>query len=496
MNTEICGCEHVSNISFTAEMASQTVSPAAAPSAQVVGHAFVEQYYLILHRSPESVYKFYQDSSLVSRPEPNGVMTSVTTMQAINAKFLSLDYKNLKAEIKTADAQESHMGGVTVLVTGYLTGMDNMRRPFAQSFFLAPQDKGYFVLNDVFRYMDECEFVENSSTVANGVSETALKAPLIPDPEPTPSVDHHVLNHATSISEEYVNNGTEVSDTSDNQDGSVVEEEEVVGTGGKSSQNEVQEAPSASVLDDTRKKSYASIVMKTAVSSVIYVPTTTVRVTPAKPEQQSVVSPAPAPELETPPTDSGGAHENSSHHEEAESRSIYIRGLPLNAEAAQVEEEFKKFGPIKPGGVQVRSNRQQGFCFGFVEFESSSSMHSAIKASPVMIGGRQASIEEKRTTSLRGKLKSKIYHFSVLANGGGRGRFPSGRGNFRNDNFRGRGNFGNRGYGRSDFGTRGEFSSRGRGPSGRSNESYQRVDQNMSGRASRSGGMNQNAAST
>lgn len=56
--------------------------------------------------------------------------------------------------------------------------------------------------------------------------------------------------------------------------------------------------------------------MKTAVSSAIYVPTTTVRVTPAKPEQQSVASPAPAPELETPATGSGGAHENSSHHEE------------------------------------------------------------------------------------------------------------------------------------------------------------------------------------
>lgn len=102
--------------------------------------------------------------------------------QAINDKILSLDYKNLKAEIKTADAQESHMGGVTVLVIGYLTGMDNVRRPFAQSFFLAPQDKGYFVLNDVFRYMDECELVETSSTVANGVSETAPKALLTPDP--------------------------------------------------------------------------------------------------------------------------------------------------------------------------------------------------------------------------------------------------------------------------------------------------------------------------
>lgn len=66
-----------------------------------------------------------------------------------------MDYKNFKAEIKTADAQESYKGGVIVLVTGFLTGTDNVRRKFTQSFFLAPQDKGYFVLNDVFRYVDE-----------------------------------------------------------------------------------------------------------------------------------------------------------------------------------------------------------------------------------------------------------------------------------------------------------------------------------------------------
>lgn len=52
----------------------------------------------------------------------------------------------------------------------------------------------------------------------------------------------------------------------------------------------------------------------------------------------------------------------------AESRSIYIRGLPLNAEAAQVEEEFKKFGPIKPRGVQVRSNRVCFTCTFAVPF--------------------------------------------------------------------------------------------------------------------------------
>lgn len=37
--------------------------------------------------------------------------------------------------------------------------------------------------------------------------------------------------------------------------------------------------------------------------------------------------------------------------------SIYIKNLPLNVSATQLEGEFKKFGPIKQGGVQVRSNK-------------------------------------------------------------------------------------------------------------------------------------------
>lgn len=78
-------------------------------------------------------------------------------VQGINEKILSLNFKEFKAEIKTADAQNSYKEGVTVLVTGCLTGKDNMRRKFAQSFFLAPQDNGYFVLNDVFRYVEDDE---------------------------------------------------------------------------------------------------------------------------------------------------------------------------------------------------------------------------------------------------------------------------------------------------------------------------------------------------
>ena len=75
--------------------------------------------------------------------------------QAINKKILSLHYGELSAQILIVDAKNSFNGGFLILVTGYLTGKDSLRRKFTQTFFLAPQDKGYFVLNDAFRYVDD-----------------------------------------------------------------------------------------------------------------------------------------------------------------------------------------------------------------------------------------------------------------------------------------------------------------------------------------------------
>ena len=59
-------------------MAQQEASPS--PGAEVVGRAFVEQYYHILHQSPGLVHRFYQDSSLLTRPDATGAVTTVTTM--------------------------------------------------------------------------------------------------------------------------------------------------------------------------------------------------------------------------------------------------------------------------------------------------------------------------------------------------------------------------------------------------------------------------------
>ncbi|KAD3641334.1 hypothetical protein E3N88_30558 [Mikania micrantha] len=48
-----------------------------------------------------------------------------------------------------------------------------------------------------------------------------------------------------------------------------------------------------------------------------------------------------------------------------EGYSIYIKGFPMDATHALLEEEFKKFGPIKHNGIQVRNNRDIDQSFGF-----------------------------------------------------------------------------------------------------------------------------------
>lgn len=96
-------------------------------------------------------------------------------MKDINEKILSMDYSEYRTQIKTVDAQETLNGGVLLLVTGYLFGNDNVRRDFTQSFLLATQETGYYVLNDIFRFVEEAEQQQEQQGLANetGVPSSA-----------------------------------------------------------------------------------------------------------------------------------------------------------------------------------------------------------------------------------------------------------------------------------------------------------------------------------
>uniref|UniRef100_A0A7N0U9X9 Uncharacterized protein n=1 Tax=Kalanchoe fedtschenkoi TaxID=63787 RepID=A0A7N0U9X9_KALFE len=404
---------------------------AASHSVEVVGNAFVLQYYHVLHQSPEIVHRFYQDGSKIGRPIEDGTMGITTTMEAIKEKILSLNYGEFRAEIKTVDAQESFGGGVLVLVTGYLTGKDEVTRNFTQAFFLAPQDKGYFVLNDAFRYVEDVKSQEEAH-----VPVSEIENPITPDQD-TASQETPVLDNNTALEEEIVEESREAAFSSKSLD--VTNEEplaEVVHETREISQNSPD---SKSPTKEVQKKSYASIVKVPApLPSTVPATAKDVSKTVAR---QTIATPVAATDK---PTLNKDVIENGNQQHE-EGYSIYIKALPMNATPTQVEAEFKQFGPIKRGGVQVRSSK--GFCFGFVEFEEATSVQKAIQASPVIIGGHEVFVQEKKSTS---RVNNKQ-------------RFPVGRGYvFRNEDDRVRGsNGGGRGYGRGAYNNNSDYNARG-----------------------------------
>ncbi|KAI3831909.1 hypothetical protein MKX03_022281 [Papaver bracteatum] len=253
-------------------------------------------------------------------------MTYVAFDQAINQKILSNSTYH-KAEIKIADAQYSHVDGVIVLITGCLTGKDNVGRKFTQLFFLAPQEKGYYVQNDVFRYLVEDQVLK---------PETVL--PVVPDTI-APTVEE--LSNCVEV-HEYLNNKVEV-----------VVQEEIV--------EEPPQFPEPSVpvvQEYAPKKSYTSILRNQIPGpSPVNVPTTTIKVKSATIGKKAPTPAAPTPAHGASAPNSNNASANNNVVEEVAGHSIYIKNLPTTATDEHVEKEFKIFGPIKPGGVQVRSNK-------------------------------------------------------------------------------------------------------------------------------------------
>ncbi|XP_011011813.1 PREDICTED: ras GTPase-activating protein-binding protein 1-like isoform X2 [Populus euphratica] len=424
---------------------------------KVVGNAFAEHYYNTLSKSPELLHNFYNDASLLGRPGSDGSVSPISTLEEIKKLILSLDYKNCLVEIQTIDSQESYENGVMVLVTGFFAGKDSTRQKFTQAFFLVPQDDGrrYYVLNDIFRYMEESENKKISDE-----DNIAPATPVIPCPgrEPTSIPNRSVSADLSTTLEEGDDQAKESGHPLDNGEIPTCEKEVVVEkvVTTQDDAHPVSEAVASGVQEeDAPKKSYASVANALNFKTQPFQQ----RVSPVKPVKQSHTAvPSVVSSQQTgyrPPSNNSVEINNNSAA--VEGYSIFVANLPLDATVDQLVQTFTRFGAIKPSGVQVRSYKQDKNCFGFVEFESADSVEKALEVSTVMIGTRTAHIERKN------------------AKNGGE-KYPSRKGGFRNGNFRSRGNLnGGHGYGRNDFENQGRVSGQSWGTTGRHGEANKKV---------------------
>nr|XP_010920289.1 putative G3BP-like protein [Elaeis guineensis] len=415
-------------------------------SAFQVGTYFVGQYYHVLQQQPDLVHQFYTNASTMMRFD--GTTTeSATGMLEIHNLVMCLNFKGI--EIKTAHSLESWSGGILVMVSGFVQLKDyNYRRKFVQTFFLAPQEKGYFVLNDIFHFIDEEHVHQNPANILTPHNnfETKLDAssPML---EP---VSNYILGEEIHAREFPAPDPAEEDDTVDKysipepQQQALECDEEIDKTPAEeptasypdamNNMRDPSPAPAEEPVGEPPKKTYASILQaKGQLRHSAPHPASLNKSAQVSSDWQH------APQLATQQLQPSVVPEKSSlevveesatFEDEGDARSVYVGNLSSSITAYDLEQEFKNFGRIRPAGVTVRSRKEAGVFYAFIEFEDAVGVQNALKASPIQLNGRLIHVEGRRPNSRASR-------------GGRRGR---GRGGYQSEFPRG--HFGGRTYSR------------------------------------------------
>ncbi|KAL3631243.1 hypothetical protein CASFOL_024227 [Castilleja foliolosa] len=375
-----------------------------------VADTFVKQYYTILGKSPENVHKFYAESSMLGWLESDGVITPVTTLSAINEKILSSNYKNCFAEVHNVDAQASHDGGVFVAVTGSFLKKDEETTIFCQTFFLARQEKGFFILNDVLRVFDayrpgadDAPTVQSDashiSVLEDTVAKVSLSASSVASSKKALSVAEPASNANDIAPAANVNVSPAVAPTAKESVPSSIApaaKESVPSAVAPAAKVDVKPVvePAANVAP---KITYATVVAKMAhVSSPRASPVTPKASAPfANGAQKPLALVKKAATKST--TGNNSAPDTNAR---SEARRIYLGNLPYDVTKQRVAEVLRKFGPVSryPNSVQLKKHSNDGYCCAFVEFESPESARLAVEARNVNFDEKVAYIAYKTSS--------------------------------------------------------------------------------------------------
>ncbi|KAI3667989.1 hypothetical protein L6452_43060 [Arctium lappa] len=430
-------------------------------TASQVGSYFVQQYYQVLQQQPEFVHQFYADSSTMVRVDGESTETASAIFQ-IHTLIQSLHFSGI--EIKTINSLESWSQGIVVVVSGsvrskFFTGW----RKFVQTFFLAPQEKGYFVMNDIFHFVSE-------EVIHHHPPPGALESKV--DSQPISSTPSELLVSEDALEVETRENlnsihleGNDEDDyyaSQENQhlqqedyDSEIHEEEPPVEEPASLVQNSVEylqepihqntvdveeplqqnaveyvREPVSAVeepITEPVKFTYASILRAKGKSSpsVSAQPPLSKSVTPAPEWQHTPESVVQLPPTSYVPESTAQVAHEAFASEEGDSKSVYVRNLPTTITSLEIFQEFKNFGKIKQDGVFLKNRKDVGVCFAFVEFEDVEGVQKAIEASPIQLAGRQVYVEERRANSTGGSRGGRGGR-----GGGGRGRSDASRGRY------------------------------------------------------------------
>ncbi|KAG0248592.1 hypothetical protein BG011_010120 [Mortierella polycephala] len=393
-----------------------------------IGRIFVHDYYTFLHKEPSRLHLFYNKSSTLSHG------TQGEDAEAIRDKILSLGFEGCKVLVSNLDCQSSNNGGIVIQVLGEMSNRAEPSQRFVQTFFLAAQHMGYYVLNDIFRYLkedtqEECveeaedykeaediasqsteSFVvaeESETTVAPVdvmVEEVTLELEVQDEmPAPAPAVVEEKNRVPEEKAEEKADKKDgKKSDKKDSKDAQAeIKEEAEVTEKQEPTEPAVKEsvAPSATVIEPESAPSAAPEPAPASVQPPK--PKTWANLfTAAKaaPVNVAQASPKPQPQSQASQAQASQAHgQNKPQGARANGReeyhSIYIKNVTERMTIDQLREAFTKFGRVKHLEFTQKRN-----C-AFLDFATPDAVVAALKQNTVPVGNEIVHAEERRRNS-------------------------------------------------------------------------------------------------
>jgi len=172
--------------------------------AQMVGKKFIIKYYQTLSKEPSNLHKFYKGASQLTRGSGSSPVDPVRGPDEIRDALSAAGLADAQVDLEdgSLDAQDSHGGGVLIVVTGRITlSAAGSARPFVHTFFLTREVSGggkkhFYVLNDIFRFMgDELTEPPNLEEVPAAVvapEPVSVPEPVLIEQEPETELDLEV----------------------------------------------------------------------------------------------------------------------------------------------------------------------------------------------------------------------------------------------------------------------------------------------------------------
>ncbi|KAL2164220.1 hypothetical protein VTH06DRAFT_3436 [Thermothelomyces fergusii] len=406
-----------------------------------VGWYFVEQYYTNMSRSPDRLHLYYGKKAQFVCGRETEVVDIAFGRQAIQERIKSQDFQDCRVRVTNVDTQGSE-DNILIMVIGEMANKADETKKFVQTFVLAQQPSGYFVLNDILRFLNDD--VEEETEAPAEEQPSHVDVPAEPESEEkaeVPAAEEAAPEEAPGSTEAAVEKQEEAK-----------EEESPAAPAPSTTEGpaETQEAPSeaAQAQADVERRSRRSPRRTLRpppppAQARAAAPAASQPAAPASQPQESAPAPAASKdqgsEWQTAETKrQSRAQPGAASGSEKEGVMAYIKYVTEKVQDEDLRAKLSSFGELAYFDINRSKN-----C-AFVEFKTQDGYKAAVAANPHIVNGEKIVVEQRRTgasnyNAYRGGRGGRAGYDSPRAGsqGGGRGGFGQSRG--RGGGARGRG---------------------------------------------------------